>query len=256
MSELNTASNDERPSADCECACGEKARARPERRLAMLARMSEIGLNIAEALNDELTAPDEEGHPRRSRAEIALTYSRLSRAVGQTLALEVKLEGLHCRDIVETAMLRQAHQARQDEAGFARLRHRGIVYEVMGEVAASAAPAWQWNDIVTAMNARFQVDIEEDPDGAAYNWKPTGAIVAEICKDLNLEPDWSLWAEAHWARSETRNEAPGSPYAHWPRYNPDAASTFDPDDDPLDDLEDDLGEDDIAEHPPVNADSS
>ncbi|HWK43106.1 MAG TPA: hypothetical protein VNT30_00190, partial [Stellaceae bacterium] len=42
---------------------------------------------------------------------------------------------------------------------------------------------------------------------------PIGEIIARICWDLGLDPNWRRWAEDHWAVEEARTKAPGSPYA-------------------------------------------
>ncbi|HWK43148.1 MAG TPA: hypothetical protein VNT30_00400, partial [Stellaceae bacterium] len=44
---------------------------------------------------------------------------------------------------------------------------------------------------------------------------PIGEIIARICWDLGLDPNWRRWAEDHWAVEEARTKAPGSPYAEW-----------------------------------------
>ena len=40
-----------------------------------------------------------------------------------------------------------------------------------------------------------------------------GALLAQLCKDFGLTPDWSAWADQDWAVEEARTNAPGSPYA-------------------------------------------
>jgi hypothetical protein len=45
--------------------------------------------------------------------------------------------------------------------------------------------------------------------------RPLGEIVALICKDLGLEPDWDGLAGEYWAAAEIARPPPGSPYAGW-----------------------------------------
>ncbi|MGB8842867.1 MAG: hypothetical protein WCC64_17565, partial [Aliidongia sp.] len=53
---------------------------------------------------------------------------------------------------------------------------------------------------------------DEDPD---FMSRPVGALVAGICTDLYLDPDWHLWQHERWAVKEIRDKPPGSPYATW-----------------------------------------
>ena len=43
-----------------------------------------------------------------------------------------------------------------------------------------------------------------------------GELMARVCRDLEIEPDWTLWAGKHWAQEEARLGTPGSPYARRP----------------------------------------
>ncbi|MGB8841121.1 MAG: hypothetical protein WCC64_08600, partial [Aliidongia sp.] len=53
---------------------------------------------------------------------------------------------------------------------------------------------------------------DEDPD---FMSRPVGALVAGICTDLYLDPDWHLWQHERWAVKEIRTQPPGSPYVGW-----------------------------------------
>ena len=46
-----------------------------------------------------------------------------------------------------------------------------------------------------------------------YLRRPVGAVIARLCEDYDLEPDWSLWAGEAWAIEEAATNAEGSPYA-------------------------------------------
>ncbi|MEA2757117.1 MAG: hypothetical protein QOJ54_3406, partial [Aliidongia sp.] len=47
-----------------------------------------------------------------------------------------------------------------------------------------------------------------------------GEIIARICRDLGVTPDWARWVDADWARDEMATKPPGSPYATWPPVRP------------------------------------
>jgi hypothetical protein len=65
--------------------------------------------------------------------------------------------------------------------------------------------------------------------------RPIGELVARICRDLGVTPDWGLFEDDDWAIEEARTRPPGSPLAsHDPttddRRSPQASD--DPPDDP------------------------
>ena len=41
--------------------------------------------------------------------------------------------------------------------------------------------------------------------------RPLSELVADICRDLGLAPDWAKLAAARWARTEMRGEQVGAP---------------------------------------------
>jgi hypothetical protein len=47
--------------------------------------------------------------------------------------------------------------------------------------------------------------------------RPVGELVALICRDLGVEPDWPRLAEEAWAQDEIAAAPPGSPFLHLPR---------------------------------------
>ena len=75
----------------------DRAKARAGERAAMLQRLADIGMDMAEALAEELgerrrAKADEQTGERVSVADLSLAYNRVARAVRQTLALEARLE--------------------------------------------------------------------------------------------------------------------------------------------------------------------
>ena len=75
----------------------DRAKARAGERAAMLQRLADIGMDMAEALAEELgerrrAKADEQAGERVSVADLSLAYNRVARAVRQTLALEARLE--------------------------------------------------------------------------------------------------------------------------------------------------------------------
>jgi hypothetical protein len=65
----------------------------------------------------------------------------------------------------------------------------------------------------------------EDADDRDFVDRPIGELVAGICRDLGVTPDWSLWEDESWAIEALKAPAPDAPGAAPP--DPPWA-TFDP----------------------------
>jgi len=51
--------------------------------------------------------------------------------------------------------------------------------------------------------------------------RPVGELIALICRDLGLSPDWSLLAEEAWAQAEIAGGEAQSPFVSPPGRRPD-----------------------------------
>jgi hypothetical protein len=144
-------------------------------------------------------------------------FARIARAVRQTVALEAKLY----RD-------RQADhdKARAERAAETRLRgirRKAKVIEIVERVVEGESDAER---LLDDLDERLQ-----DEDDADFADRPLGELVARICRDLGVTPDWSLWADEAWA-SEARGGPAAPPDATPP---PAAWPAHPPPDDPLND---------------------
>jgi hypothetical protein len=155
---------------------------RTERHLAMLARLAEIGMEIAEEAGRQ--APGEAGKGPQA-ADPALSFARTARAVRLTIALEARLaadrlatrrpEAARRRDRIHTKVER-ALEAERDDAD---------------EVETLATAAWE--------------QLTETDDADLLD-RPIHEVVARICADLGLSPAWAASAFGT-ARSETPDGA-------------------------------------------------
>jgi hypothetical protein len=171
--------------------------ARTARQLAMLQELAEIGMQIARAVRDEALATDapvdDEAPERSSRfgnGDLGLVYSRIARAVRQTVALETRVaEGGQkaCleRDQRRAAATRWAAHERRGEI-------RGYVTEVI-EAESDRASDHEVDRLLDDLEDRIEAYDHILGD------TPTGEVVARICADLGLVPDWSLWDNHDWA---------------------------------------------------------
>jgi hypothetical protein len=212
-----------------------------ERRLRLLSDLAEAGVEIALALKDriiETAAADPEPASAGDCADLTRAFDRASRAARMAIALRDRLA--KDEPLPGQTARAQAREARNDH-GYRALRivrrmararsYPSVVYEAMDREARERL---------------FDPDISGEILG-----RPLGALVAQICKDLDLDPLWHGFAHEPWAQAEIAGRPQGSPYAAWPDLPPDAPDP-DPDEDEDDedwdpddeDLEDDDGEPD------------
>jgi hypothetical protein len=63
------------------------------------------------------------------------------------------------------------------------------------------------------LSGKLHVRLEEPEFYPDLTDAPLGEMVARICRDLGLDPDWRRWEDEPWARAEAAAKTPGSPYA-------------------------------------------
>jgi len=170
--------------------------ARPllDRQLQILGRLAEAGLEIAVALEAQA-----KGGEAVVQGDVAMAYSRVARAVRQTLMLQSRL----IEDLQENEAGRVGRRAAA-RASAARLV-RGVIDEDRTNDAERAERL--------AAEAAERLREEDFSDLLA---RPFADAVAEICKDLGLEPDWLALAEdcaaAEAALAGKPGEAAGEPH--------------------------------------------
>lgn len=180
---------------------------RPARRLAMLEELAELGMELARALKVQaLAALEPEGAEAAAKVtpgDPVLMFTRVARAVRQTLALETRLSAPQ-PDLDAEA------DAWREEAMFARRRRKEDIRGIAETILETQAPPAGRELLREALDARLEFDRERDEH---FTYLPTGVLVARVCAELGVEPDWSLWADEPWAIEEARQRYPGSPFA-------------------------------------------
>jgi len=190
-------------------------RERAERHARVLARLGELTLGLAEAVQGQAVEaarqPLEDAAADRTRG-LGLVFSRLSYEMRQTVALEARL----------------AADAKATAAGVAqdrRHRRRNLVRRILKEAieAEEAAEAEackldideqdRRDDLLHELDRRLQEDDAEDTGEL-----PVGEVVARFCRELGIVPDWSRWQAETWAVEESGH--PQSPYAQAPFARP------------------------------------
>ncbi|QUD89203.1 hypothetical protein [Phenylobacterium montanum] len=201
------------------------AEARALRHGRVLARLAEIGMEMAEALGREARARAEAAEAGEAGPAAAgdpgLAFSRIARAVRLTLALEARLaEGPAERASgPEVEARREAEAARR-----ARAEDRALTERVGRNIIAVNNQAAARKAIETLIETEAEAcDIEplldalaerlNEPTEADFADRPVSETIARICADLGLRPDWGLWRDEAWAGREAETRARGSPYA-------------------------------------------
>jgi hypothetical protein len=208
------------------------AQARAARQLAMLQELAEIGLQMARAVRDEAlacvdAAEDDAPRPpsRFGNGDLGLVYSRIARAVRQTLALETRVADDSERSRVEreqrrVAALRWASEERQREI-------RDYVAEAIeAEAVEKQSSEREVERLLNDLDERIEAgDYDDRLDDA-----PVGELVERICADLGVIPDWNLWDDHDWAIEHLRARDPGDIGADRWRYREPPSGAADPPD--------------------------
>jgi len=210
------------------------AEVRQARQLAVLQELAEIGMQMARALRDEALARAEAEAPAepapRSRfgaADPALQFSRIAKAVRQTLALETRVaEGI--------ATARQAHEQRT--VGAARLALDDRQDDIRGFVVQAIESEADRRELPEKEVERLTDELDERLEDGGYDEAladgPIAELVARICFDLGLTPDWRIWDE-DWAVQYIKDHTPDDIGAErWLSEYPPVGGGADPPDDP------------------------
>jgi len=206
---------------------------RAERQLRLLEELADVGMRLVRSLDRQVAAQAaqaETGEPAVAPlwggGDVALVFSRLARAVRQTLALEAKLDedrraredGREVKRAEERAQAVREQQ-RQQKLVVKRIVERGI--------ESVAATDYHADDLQDQLAER----LEDGKDWDFADW-PLAAIVGRICRDIGMAFDPSLWeeeaddaSEEAGAEAEPPDESAGADRRAPPR---DAASGLDP----------------------------
>lgn len=152
-----------------------------ERRLAMLERLAELGMVMAERLAATTEPTGDE----------ALKFLRVAKAVRQTLALHAQMEAEFQAEAIRIV----EREARARNAEVARRKGR-IITAVERLIEAETSGDDDRCDALTETFDEWRVDREDEDFGLD---KTFGEAVAAICKMLGLAPDWRRYADEAWA---------------------------------------------------------
>ncbi|MGZ3398694.1 MAG: hypothetical protein ACXWKX_05705 [Caulobacteraceae bacterium] len=180
------------------------------RQLQLLGDLAEIGLEVARGVERRVKAAEAD----EDLAPVALAYSRVSRAVRLTLMLQSRLikdrkadEQAEAKALAEV----RAEQAKQEAVRDPVYQRKVRVETILERVALARHPgdAARADRLVREGGERLD---DEDLYGDLME-RPLSELVARLCRDLGLDPDWSELAEELWAVREVESGAVGWPLA-------------------------------------------
>ena len=176
------------------------ARALIEAQLAVLSRLTQIGMEIAEAAGQEAraaaataaSAPEEGAAPAREQIRDAgLIFARVARAVRMTIALQSRL----LKDLADLDRAdERAERGRKIERGM-RLSRLLDQAARAGLEAQRQSGARRWADEesieeeIEALSAAAYERLTDAEDGDLWG-RPFEDVVAGVVKDLGLPSDW------------------------------------------------------------------
>jgi hypothetical protein len=200
----------------------DRAQRRLERQLDVLEQLAEAGLEVALAIRDQAVGRLPEGAAPVVRGDIAMAYARAARAVRYSIVLQSKLtEELGA---VET----EAAAAREEAEELARLRsplavRRDAVEHIVESVVRAEYEAQEGafdaeprEDVVDRLLIEADDRLEHEELYGDILARPISEVVAELCRDLGLHPDWPALAQSAWARREIDSGRAGAPLVHLP----------------------------------------
>ena len=185
--------------------------ARAESRLQALEDIRAIGMRLMRKLED---APDAKADA--PRADPAVAFAKLSRAVRLTIDLEVRAEE-ELRAVLagEVTVHEQRRETRErvaaeaeEVAGKADERARqGALSRVEEQVeiaiARESESEKEFFERLAAMVERFEWDEAYDD----VRDQPFREVVERLCQDIGLTPDWSDWTDDGWPELPKRGPA-------------------------------------------------
>ena len=207
------------PDAPLDVEALDRARLRLERQLDMLEQLAEAGLEVALAIRDQATGRAPEGTPPVARGDIAMAYARAARAVRFSIVLQSKLTA--DLQAIETDAVQARDEA--EELAFLQtphsVRRAAVEHIVESVVRAEREPG----EGAPALEARIDRLVCEAADRLEHEElygdilaRPISEVVADLCRDLGLHPDWPALADAAWARREIDSGIVGAPLVHLP----------------------------------------
>lgn len=189
-------------------------RALLDRQLEALNRLADMGMALAGAVERRVTAQEPGSGPQADLHHAAMDFARLSRAVRMTFALQSRLIAdfkgkarAGCAEDVEPG--EETYEGVWAEPpGAQRRRQVGRLVRRVAEASALDREG------IERLLREAAERLERDDIYGGLD-RPVGELVAQICQDLGLGPDWDGLGGEAWAQVELAAEVSGLPFAAW-----------------------------------------
>ena len=174
---------------------------------------------VAAAIEQRVTQAPPQPHAKPDAAlhHAAMDFARVARAVRLTYALQSRLiadfkkpparpaeTADHDEDEIDGLDPRWFGEPEADD-GEQRLRAQGVVRRM-------AQGAGRDRETVERLVTEAAERLERDDIYADIGARPFGDTIAAICRDLGIEPDWSLFPGEDWARLRLASSAATDPH--------------------------------------------
>ena len=197
------------PTSAAPRAASDEARLLIAEQLQMLKRVAQVGLEVSLEIERQARGDVAEGQKPAPVGDIALAFARTARAMRLTVLLQSRL----AKDLagLDEAGVKASAEAgvRADEAraGLEQAR-KGSVERIVGRVAEAAG---EDEDKVEALVLEASERLDDDDIYGDVLARPVSEVVADICQDLGLKPDWPRLAAEAWAQAEIGAGPAGAP---------------------------------------------
>lgn len=200
---------------------GDWARPLLDRHLVLLSELAEDGMQMARAFKDmalraltveaqtagpQTTETQAEAPPLVDPTRISLAYARVTRAVRLALLLQAKLIGDLKALERDAAYSGAGNGARASGAQLEQTRKARIAL-IVGRVARMDG---ETEEAVQQAMRETGERLDRDEAYADLLARPVSELVALICQDLGLAPDWKQLADEAWALDETADDEPSA----------------------------------------------
>jgi hypothetical protein len=163
----------------------------------MLGELAELGMEGARSVARLST----EAWAVESAEACARAHARIARAVRLTLMLQTKII-----EAIDTLDRPTPAEPAADPAKDRKKQLRRIVERVAADERLDGEAVWQ-------MGREVRERLDHDDIYGEVLTRPVSELIAAICQDLGLDPDWTKLAQEAWARTEMAGEAVGWPLA-------------------------------------------
>jgi hypothetical protein len=177
--------------------CSDGAADMTEQDRRMLQEMAEIGMGLLRTLQQRA-----EDDSKIDAGEVALAYSRITRAVRLTIALKAKLadEGRVRKERDEAAEVKRLWECEEQRID----QRRDQVERLVEQAIEAEASETERDGLMSGLRER----LDEDDIDAKLADRPIGEVLARICRDLGIEPEPGQWAHEVWADEAPARLAP------------------------------------------------